>query len=86
VGLAACAAAAVIPGGAAPLGTLALPQQSGAVDLLTQANVRLSGGAAGDRAGQTVALVGDVNGDGLGDVAVGACGAPQKRRVGTGAV
>jgi len=50
----------------------ALPQQSGTVDLLTQANVVLPGVGRGDRAGTSVAGAGDVNGDGRGDVIVGA--------------
>ena len=50
----------------------ALPQQSGQVDLLTQANVRLDGAAASDEAGAVLAGAGDVNGDGLADVIVGA--------------
>ncbi len=49
----------------------ALPQQSGAVDLLSQANVQIDGALAGDRAGLDVAGAGDVNGDGLGDVIIG---------------
>jgi uncharacterized protein YaiE (UPF0345 family) len=48
-----------------------LAQQSGNVDLLTQANVQLDGAAAGDEA-SIVAGAGDVNGDGLADVIVGA--------------
>ena len=49
-----------------------LPQQQGTVDLLTQANVTLNGVAAGDYSGRSVASAGDVNGDGLADVIVGA--------------
>jgi streptogramin lyase len=47
----------------------ALPQQSGVVDLATQANVSILGGG-----GATVAPAGDVNGDGLADVILGAPG------------
>jgi len=42
------------------------------VDLLTQANLRIDGVAAGDWAGYAVAGGGDVNGDGRDDVIVGA--------------
>jgi hypothetical protein len=49
-----------------------LPQQQGTVDLLTQANVTLNGAATGDESGWSVASAGDVNGDGLADVIVGA--------------
>ena len=49
-----------------------LPQQQGTVDLLTQANVTLSGAAATDVSGYSVAPAGDVNGDGLADLIVGA--------------
>lgn len=53
-------------------GACPLPQQSGTVDLLTQANVRFDGAAAGDGAGGTLGGAGDVNGDGRADVVVGA--------------
>ena len=49
-----------------------LPQEQGTVDLLTQANVTLSGAAATDVSGYSVAPAGDVNGDGLADLIVGA--------------
>ena len=50
----------------------ALPQQAGNVNLLTQANLQLDGALANDAAGSSVASAGDVNGDGLADVIVGA--------------
>ena len=50
---------AVSPGASA-----ALPQQSGSVDLLTQANLQIDG------AGAAVSGAGDVNGDGLADLLV----------------
>ena len=49
-----------------------LPQQQGRVDLLDQANVLLDGVEPGPSAGTSVAAAGDVNGDGLADVVVGA--------------
>jgi len=68
--LAALALALVAVGG--PQAHGALPQQSGAVDLVTQANLRLDGAAADDETGYSVAGAGDVNGDGRDDVIVGA--------------
>jgi hypothetical protein len=49
-----------------------LAQQQGAVALLNQANLTISGVAAGDTSGYSVAGAGDVNGDGRDDVIVGA--------------
>ncbi|MCB0874222.1 MAG: FG-GAP repeat protein, partial [Thermoleophilia bacterium] len=49
-----------------------LPQQSGSVDLLSQANIHVSGAEAGARAGYSVAAAGDVNGDGRDDLILGA--------------
>ena len=51
-----------------------LPQQSGSVDLLTQANVQIDGIVEDDVFGETLAAAGDVNGDGLGDLIAGAYG------------
>jgi hypothetical protein len=56
---------------AAPAGAV-LPQQQGAVQLLNQANLTITGAAANDQSGVTVAGAGDVNGDGRDDVIVGA--------------
>ena len=63
---------------------LTLPQQLGAVDLASQANVVIRGAAAGDQAGTSVAAAGDVNGDGRGDVVVGAPGADGNGRQDSG--
>ncbi|MCW2990446.1 MAG: hypothetical protein JWM73_1040, partial [Solirubrobacterales bacterium] len=49
----------------------ALPQQSGGLDLLTQAQGRVDGATAGDVLGENLAGAGDVNGDGIGDVILG---------------
>lgn len=50
------------------------PAPAGIYDL-SLADARLSGGAAGDEVGYDVAMAGDVNGDGLGDLLVAAPGA-----------
>jgi hypothetical protein len=52
--------------------TAALPQQQGSVDLLSQANVQIDGAGGGNAAGTSVAPAGDVNGDGVADIVVGA--------------
>ena len=41
---------------------------------------KLSGAAAGDRSGHSVASAGDVNGDGFADLIVGALGADPQRQ------
>ena len=53
-------------------GAAVLPQQTGRVDLLSQPSLRIDGAAALDQAGASVAGAGDVNGDGLDDLLVGA--------------
>ena len=50
----------------------ALPQQSGVVDTATQFDARIFGATANDVSGESVAGAGDVNGDGIEDVIVGA--------------
>jgi hypothetical protein len=61
---------------------------SGNVDLanLGSGGLRIDGAVAGDRLGATVASVGDVNGDGRPDLAIGAPGATTVGRAGSGAV
>src|SRR5215211_2911968 len=48
----------------------ALPQQSGSVDLATQADVRLDGAVAGNVFGEYATSAGDFDGDGVTDVVV----------------
>lgn len=74
----ACVVAAAGFAAASAVAAGALPQQGGTVDLLTQANVMVSGATTVDRTGRSVAAAGDVNGDGRDDVLIGAPG------VGTG--
>jgi hypothetical protein len=59
---------------AAPAAAAQLPQQSGGVDLLTQANLQVDGPFEEDEIGQSLAAAGDVNGDGLDDLIAGADG------------
>lgn len=65
-------AAALILLALAASGAAVLPQQTGRVDLLSQPSLRIDGAAALDQAGASVAGAGDVNGDGLDDLLVGA--------------
>ena len=58
----------------APAASAQLPQQSGTVDLLTQANVQVDGIVEEDEIGETLAAAGDVNGDGIDDLIAGADG------------
>src|SRR4051812_46281390 len=57
---------------APPAGAVEPPPPSGVIDLAKDADAVLSGAAAGDRTGWAVARTGDVNGDGVPDLAVGA--------------
>ena len=57
-----------------------------AADVAAAPGFRIDGAAAGDAAGTAVAAVGDVDGDGLGDVLVGAPGADAAGRADAGAV
>src|SRR4051812_14201859 len=59
---------------------------SGVVDLAKDADAVLNGAAAGDRTGWSLAGVGDVNGDGVRDMAVGAPLADPAARKDAGAV
>ena len=77
-------AAVALLGGAAPHALGALPQQSGVVDLLTEANLRIDGAGADDSAGYPVAGAGDVNGDGIDDVLVASFGADNNGRPDSG--
>jgi hypothetical protein len=61
-------AAAVTGAAGAPS---ALPQQSGTVDLLSQANLQVDGAAVNQFAAITIATAGDVNGDGRSDIVLG---------------
>ncbi len=65
---------------------LLVPASAGAVerDLLTQANVRIDGGAGDDWSGISVAGAGDVNGDGRDDIVIGAGSAGNNGRAGSG--
>ena len=70
---------ALVAAGAAAQ-SLTLPQQRGDVDLASQANIVIRGALGGDQAGNSVAAAGDVNGDGLSDIVVGAPGADNNAR------
>src|SRR5687768_11819083 len=61
------------------------PVAGGVVDLASGFHVRVDGAAAGDNAGRSVAGTGDVNGDGRGDMIVGAQGADLNGRANAGA-
>ena len=62
-----------------PAGAHAAP-----VDLLTQANLRLDGAAAGDLSGYSVSGAGDVNGDGRDDAIIAAPFADNNSRANSG--
>src|SRR4051812_20453874 len=59
---------------------------SGVVDVAADADAVVSGAAAGDRTGWSLAAAGDVNGDGVPDMAVGAPLADPAGRRDAGAV
>jgi Putative Ig domain/FG-GAP repeat len=56
----------------ATVGQAVLPQQTGTVDLLSQSSFRIDGATAFDAAGAAVDGAGDVNGDGIDDLVIGA--------------
>lgn len=68
------------------LAMLAAPAHAADVDLLTAAHIKISGAVADDQAGFTVNGVGDMNGDGRDDVAIGAIRASFNGRSQSGSV
>lgn len=74
----------LLAGGVSSTAVSALPQQSGTVDLLTQANVRVDGATGYGQAATAVARAGDVNGDGRDDVILGAPQEANNGRTGSG--
>ena len=62
----------------------ALPQQAGRADLLSDVQLRIDGAIGGGRTSAAVAGAGDVNGDGRGDVVVGAPQETARGRSGSG--
>jgi FG-GAP repeat/Putative Ig domain len=62
----------------------ALPQQAGRADLVSDVQLRIDGAIGGGRASAAVAGAGDVNGDGRGDVVVGAPQETARGRSGSG--
>ena len=62
----------------------ALPQQAGRADLVSDVQLRIDGAIGGGRTGAAVAGAGDVNGDGRGDVVVGAPQETARGRSGSG--
>ena len=83
--LASVVALALFAGGAGAVSTQ-LPQQSGLISLPADANLEISGANAYDNAGDSVAGAGDMNGDGLADIIVGAPGASNNGRRRSGSV
>jgi hypothetical protein len=78
------AAVALLIAALSPAARAAFPQQTGEVDLLSQANFRMDGAAANDEAGWAVSGAGDLNGDGFGDVVIGAPFADNNARTDSG--
>jgi hypothetical protein len=67
-----------------PTALAVLPQQTGQVDLLTQANIRIDGAGATDLSGSSIEGIGDVNRDGRADLAIGAPNADNNGRTDSG--
>jgi hypothetical protein len=83
--LSAAGALALLTAGAGIDAALAaLPQQAGRADLASDVHLRIDGAIGGGRAGAAVAGAGDVNGDGRGDVVVGAPQETARGRSGSG--
>src|SRR4051794_14119302 len=86
-GLPAAAAATLVACLFAPsAGAVETLPPSGVIDLAKDADAVLSGAAAGDRTGWSAARTGDVNGDGVPDMAIGAPLADPAGRTDAGAV
>jgi hypothetical protein len=82
--LSAAGALALLAGAEIDAVQAALPQQAGRADLGSDVHLRIDGAIGGGRTGAAVAGAGDVNGDGRGDVVVGAPQETARGRSGSG--